>query len=67
LVDDLYVFHAKSKSFGKNRGQLSKAGTARLQEKHPNVDWSEVDSALRHHERLRALRAHFSAFTGVVE
>lgn len=67
LVDDLYVFHAKSKSFGKNRSQLSKAGTARLQEKHPDVDWSEVDSALRHHERLRALRAHFSVFTGVVE
>jgi hypothetical protein len=67
LVDNLYVFHAKSKSFGKNRGQLSKAGTSRLQEKYPNVDWAEVDSVLRHHEGLRAVRAHFGSLTGVVE
>lgn len=67
VVDDLYVYHAKSKSFGKHRTHLSKAGTSRLQEKHPSVDWAEIDAALRHHEGLRAVRAHFGELTGVAE
>jgi hypothetical protein len=66
-VDDLYVFHAKSKSFGSHRGQLTKAGTSRLKEKHPDVDWSELDGALRHHEGLRAVREHFRSVVGAVE
>lgn len=67
LVDDLYIYHAKSKSFGKRRSGLSKVGTTRLQEKHPDVEWAEVDAALRHHEGLRAVRDHFRILTGVVE
>lgn len=35
VADDVYVFHAKSKSFGHQRRiELSKAGTAKLKKKH---------------------------------
>lgn len=67
VVDDLYIFHAKSKSFGKHRGHLSKAGTGSLKEKHPTVDWAELDATLRHHQGLRAVRTHFGELIGAVE
>lgn len=67
VVDDLYVFHAKSRSFGDRRRGLTKAGIAALKEKHPDVDWSAIDHGLRNHPGLAHVRRHIcEAFVGEV-
>ena len=48
IADDVYVFHAKSKSFGhERRKELSKAGTESLKAKH---------TAKKYHDRVEAAK-----------
>jgi GT2 family glycosyltransferase len=58
VADDLYVYHAKSRSFQGRRAELTAAGNERLREKHAAADWPSIIDALRHHPDLKAIRDH---------
>ena len=58
VADHVYVFHAKSKSFGHNtRKKLSKAGSEALKKKHPDVDWGGITKEFREIESINSLRS----------
>ena len=62
VVDDAYVFHAKSKSFGHERRRaLSQQGGRALAKKHPHIDWGLVTAELENNPSLVRLRERLAA------
>jgi GT2 family glycosyltransferase len=58
LADDVYVFHAKSKSFGHERRKaLSVQGTLNLKRKHGEKKYDQYVNAIRYSKELDAIRA----------
>ena len=65
VVDDAYVFHAKSKSFGHERRRaLSREGAEALARKHPHVDWKTITGELESSPPLVRLRDRLAAELG---
>lgn len=65
IADDVYVYHAKSASFGHaRRAMLSKAGGEALQAKHPGVDLEQAQAEIAEHWALIQLRQALSAYLG---
>lgn len=61
ICDDVYVYHAKSKSFGHSlRKQLAKIGSESLKQKHPDVSWSDVTKSIYNNRSLIQLRDDIS-------
>lgn len=57
IADDVYVFHAKSKSFGHNRrAELSKNGNAAFIKKHSKERMDKSVQALRKNSELNSIR-----------
>jgi len=57
IADDVYVFHAKSKSFGhERRKKLSKSGTEKLKEKHTVKKYDERVEAVKKTDQLDKVR-----------
>jgi GT2 family glycosyltransferase len=57
IADHTYVYHAKSKSFGhQRRKELSKQGSKALREKHPDINFKVLSSAIKNCESLENLR-----------
>jgi len=62
IADDVYVFHAKSKSFGHNRRkELSKLGSDKLKEKHTSVKVKSLLERVRQTATLDAVRQRILA------
>lgn len=62
IADDVYVYHAKSASFGHaRRAELSKAGGQALRAKHPGVDLDQAQAKIAEHWALIQLRQALSA------
>ena len=62
IADDVYVFHAKSKSFGhEKRTLLSQQGTDNLKRKHTPEKYTERVAIIKRTEALDAIRAQISA------
>ena len=62
VADDVYVYHAKSKSFSHDRRRkLSKAGQASLWEKHGEKVLVEAAAKLRHEPSLAEIRSSVAA------
>lgn len=58
IADDVYVFHAKSKSFGHERRKiLSEQGTRNLDRKHGSRKYKERVAAIKRTETMDAVRA----------
>lgn len=65
IADDVYVYHAKSASFGHaRRAELSKAGGQALRAKHPGVDLEQAQAEIAEHWALIQLRQALSAHLG---
>lgn len=61
IADDVYVFHAKSKSFGNDRRkELSKRGSDKLKEKHTAVKFKSLLERVRQTTELDAVRQRIS-------
>jgi GT2 family glycosyltransferase/2-polyprenyl-3-methyl-5-hydroxy-6-metoxy-1,4-benzoquinol methylase len=57
IADHAYVYHAKSKSFGhQRRKELGKQGSAKLKQKHPDVDIQALTDEIKHNKNLENLR-----------
>ena len=57
IADDVYVYHAKSKSFGHGkRKELSAHGTAKLKEKHTTEKYKHLVDKVKLTEKLDAVR-----------
>jgi GT2 family glycosyltransferase/glycosyltransferase involved in cell wall biosynthesis len=57
VADDVYVFHAKSKSYGSaRRDELARAGAAALKRKHGAERIESLELEMRSLEALRAMR-----------
>ncbi len=62
IADDVYVFHAKSKSFGhERRKELSEQGTASLKRKHTPEKYFERVEAVKRTETLDIVRKNIDA------
>lgn len=62
IADHVYIYHAKSKSFGHSRRKiLSKEGAKSLAQKHADVDWTELASSVRDSSVLADLRRRLLA------
>jgi GT2 family glycosyltransferase len=62
IADHVYVYHAKSASFGHvRRNTLSKAGGDVLRRKHPNVDLARVQADIAESPALIRLRQDLRA------
>jgi GT2 family glycosyltransferase/glycosyltransferase involved in cell wall biosynthesis len=58
VADDVYVFHAKSKSYGSaRRDELARAGAAALKRKHGAQRIESLELEMRSLEALQAMRA----------
>lgn len=58
IADDVYVYHAKSKSFGhEKRQQLSANGTAKLKEKHGEEKYGDLVNKVKITDQLDKIRA----------
>jgi GT2 family glycosyltransferase/glycosyltransferase involved in cell wall biosynthesis len=61
IADDVYVFHAKSKSFGHERRKiLSQQGTESIKRKHTPEKYAERVSLIKKTEILDSVRANIS-------
>ena len=57
IADDVYVFHAKSKSFGhSSRKELSAKGSLALNEKHGDIALKELVQQIKNEPTLKACR-----------
>lgn len=57
VADDVYVFHAKSKSFGeKKRLELTQQGIRKLQEKYTSEKYADIKNILAKNETLSDIR-----------
>jgi O-antigen biosynthesis protein len=57
IADDVYIYHAKSKSFGHaTRKELSELGSKALKHKHPDVDWAKVTDKIKNNPEMKKLR-----------
>jgi GT2 family glycosyltransferase len=57
VADDVYVYHATSKSFGnRNRDALTHAAHLAIREKHGEARLAAVDAALRNHIHMDEVR-----------
>lgn len=62
IADHVYVYHAKSASFGPvRRNTLSKAGSEALRRKHPAVDLARVQADIAESQALIQLRQDMRA------
>jgi len=62
VVDDAYVFHTKSQSFGhEQRKALSKEGSAALKRKHPTLDWKQITHEVEFAASIAQLRDRLAA------
>lgn len=58
IADDVYVYHAKSKSFGhEKRKQLSEDGTAKLKQKHGLEKYADLVNKVKITDQLDQIRA----------
>ncbi len=57
IADDVYIYHAKSKSFGHaTRKELSELGSKALKHKHPDVNWAKVTDKIKNNPDMKKLR-----------
>lgn len=62
IADDVYVYHAKSKSFGhEKRKQLSEDGTAKLKQKHGLEKYADLVNKVKITDQLDQIRARIKS------